>query len=71
MNVKEAYSKSQVCIYTTLAAHHARAYPGYLPIKRTGILLLPLDEMLANGRVHPSIKFAGTIYTPERREALC
>ena len=45
-------------------AHQAGAYPGFSNMKRLGVFLLPLDEMLVHCRVTPSIKFAGThLYT--------
>ena len=44
--------------------HQAGAYPGFYSMKRLGVFLLPLDGMLVNHSVTPSIKFAGThLYT--------
>ena len=40
------------------------AYPGFFSMKRLGILLLPMDGILAHRSVTPSIKIAGThLYT--------
>ena len=70
MNVQKAYCKSKVYIYTTLVAHHARAYHGFLLIKRLGILLLPLDEMLVHDRGTSVLNFPVLIYANERRGTL-
>ena len=38
-------------LHTSLAAHTAGAYPGLRSMKRLGVLLLPLDGMLAYRRL--------------------
>ena len=47
---------------------NAGVYSGFCRIKRLGIFLTPLDEMLVHRRFTPSIKFAGTyLYSRVKR----
>ena len=48
--VGEVYIRAKV-------ANQAGAYPGFLSMKRLRVFLLPLDGMLVQCRVAPSIKF--------------
>ena len=61
-------------MHSSQVAHQARAYPGFLSMKRLRAFLLPppppLDGMLVHHWVTPSIKLTVPIYTPGWREAL-
>ena len=55
-------------MHTSQMAHQAGVFSGFRRMKRLGIFLIPLDEMLVHRRVTPSIKFAGTyLYTWVKR----
>ena len=55
-------------MHTSQMAHQAGVFSGFCRMKRLGIFLIPLDEMLVHRRVTPSIKFAGTyLYTWVKR----
>ena len=57
--------------YEPIVAHQAGAYPGFLSMKRLGVLLLPpgWDARLSQG-YPPALSSPVPIYTPGWREAL-
>ena len=47
-------------LHTSHVANRARAHPSFRSMKQLGVFYSPLNGMLVDHRVTPSIKFAGT-----------